>query len=214
MKKIDIPVTKKRITGLVAEKFVEGMLRELMKVPSLERPALWRRFLLENPKEMRKIFIQIRSKRARIRKEIHAGVTKAIATTSRKYPELKGLLFFGSFAEAREDHARHFDLDVIPILSGSKTNILNPDAYEMLSKLIMKNTGVKLHGLEAFIKWENAFRQTLTGVNIGNIASAREEFKKLKESGFVNDRSSQVHFASYNYFGDKEYEARIRKIVD
>ena len=211
-----VPVASKSLVGLRAEKFVEKMLRAMMKVPSNQRASMWEEALKKQPKEIRHVLIDIRRRRARIRKGIRDGVNEAVNVVSKRFPEFKGVLFFGSLAEARENHHKNFDLDVIPITAGAGKNILNPDAYDLLSKLIQEKTQVKLHGLEMFASFKGDFRRTLFSLDVSNIGEAKKALLEVKRTGFVSSHNhgNEVHFASYNFFGDKNTLKRLEKIVD
>ena len=211
-RKLVIPVARKALAGIEAEKFVERMLRVMMKVPSSERALLWRKFILNQPAFLRKRFIAIRQKRARIRKEIRNGVVSAVNEVRKNFPEFKGVLFFGSLAEAREKGHKHYDLDVVPILEGTKVGILHPDAYDLLAKSVLANTGVELDGVKTYLSHKGGLRESLFSLDISSPAKAREQLELIKSSGFSKPKG--VFFASYNFFGDEETRKKLEKIVD
>jgi len=212
IKKPLIPVARKALDGIQAEKFVERMLRVMMKVPSSERPKIWKEFILKQPLFLRKKFIAIRSKRARIRKEIRIGVVSAVNEVRNKFPEFKGVLFFGSLAEAREKGHKHYDLDVLPIVDAGKGHVLNPDAYDFLAKKVLENTHVALDGLKMQLSHKGELRESLVALDISSISSAKQQIATIKKAGFAVPKG--VFFASYNFFGDELTRKKLEKIVD
>ncbi len=212
IKKPQVPVARKALNGIEAEKFVERMLRVMMKVPSSERPKIWREFILKQPLFLRKRFVGIRQKRARIRKEIRNGVVSAVSEVRKKFPEFKGVLFFGSLAEAKEKGHKNYDLDVLPIVDAGKGQMLNPDAYDLLAKKVMENTNVQLDGLKMHLSHKGQFRESLVALDISSISSAKKQIATIKQAGFAVPKG--VFFASYNFFGDELTRKKLEKIVD